>query len=309
MSGISIKAVVIGVAIDIGGGLLAVIVFAGLYAAMLLGQGVSQADLQHHMLLDKSFFVANVILGDGFLAAGAFVAARLARVREVEHAALVAALGIAITFGLALALAEDRSLYPSWYRPVAYGAALPVALVAGYVARRFAKSARLDLVPCTPQQLLTLMEQPDRFEQVAGLPVAEGLHGFYVSDAVSPQWIAALRKASEPDPWRHGFFVVHRAGRRRLVIGSAGFKGPPDADGIVEIAYGIVPAYAGRGYATEAAAALVTYAFDHGARQLRAHTLPLPNASTHVLLKCGFQNVGSVVDPDDGPVWRWERGR
>jgi len=170
------------------------------------------------------------------------------------------------------------------------------------------ETARLSLLPCTPEQLLALIEQPERVEQLVGLPVAAELHGFYASDDVSPQWVATLRKDAKAgaDPWRHGFFVVHR--ERRSVIGAAGFKGAPDADGCVEIAYGIVPSHEGQGYATEAAAALVRYAFEHGARQVRAHTLPQPNASTHVLLKNGFRNVGSVVDPEDGPVWRWERG-
>jgi len=139
MPGISIKAVVIGVLIDIGGGVLAELVFASLYAATLLSQGVSQTDLQHRMLMDDSFYVANMILGDGFLAAGAFVAARIARVREVEHAGLVGVVGVAIVWGISLAIGVDRTVYPSWYTPVAYGAALPVALLAGYVAQRFAK--------------------------------------------------------------------------------------------------------------------------------------------------------------------------
>jgi len=170
------------------------------------------------------------------------------------------------------------------------------------------ETERLTLVPCTPQQLLALIEHPETLERLVGFPGGDELHGFYNSDAVSPQWLAALRKdsAGEPDPWRHGFFVVHR--ERRSVIGAAGFKGAPDGDGFVEIAYGIVPSHEGKGYATEAAAALVRYAFDHGARNIRAHTLPEPNASTHVLLKNGFRNVGSVVDPEDGTVWRWERG-
>ena len=168
-------------------------------------------------------------------------------------------------------------------------------------------TTRLTLRPCTPEQLLALIEQPDRFEDLVGLPAAEGLHAFYASDDVSPKWVAALRSASGPDAWRHGFFVVHR--ERRCVIGSAGFKGAPDDDGVVEIAYGVVPSYEGQGYATEAAAALVTYAFDQGARVLRAHTLPVANASGRVLLKNGFHHVGPVVDPEDGPVWRWERGR
>ncbi|HEV2068935.1 MAG TPA: hypothetical protein VGR26_03985 [Acidimicrobiales bacterium] len=28
--------------------------------------------------------------------------------------------------------------------------------------------------------------------------------------------------------------------------------------------------------------------------------------STSVLVRCGFANVAEVLDPDDGPVWRWE---
>jgi ribosomal-protein-alanine N-acetyltransferase len=51
----------------------------------------------------------------------------------------------------------------------------------------------------------------------------------------------------------------------------------------------------------------VDFALASGQVQLvRAHTLPEVNASTRVLLKCGFRHVGTVVDPDDGPVWRWE---
>lgn len=93
-----------------------------------------------------------------------------------------------------------------------------------------------------------------------------------------------------------------------LVIGNAGFTGPPDAAGKVEIAYGIVPDYEGRGYATEAAAALVTFArADDRVRGVRAQTLPARNASTRVLEKCGFHLAGEVNHPTDGLIWRWEQ--
>lgn len=88
---------------------------------------------------------------------------------------------------------------------------------------------RLTLLPCSPEHLLMLIDQPERFEQVLGMPAADGLRGFFVSDDVSPDWLAALRNSSGPDPWRHGFFVVHRDSGS--VIGSAGFKGPPDSTG------------------------------------------------------------------------------
>lgn len=171
------------------------------------------------------------------------------------------------------------------------------------------ETARLRLVPCMPDHLLALLEHPEDFERLVGLPLADGLRGFYVSGEVSPDWLGALRAAAgEPaDPWRHGFFIVETSAG--IVIGSAGFKGPPDAAGMVEIAYGVVPAREGQGFATEAAGALMRFAAaDRRVRLLRAHTLPQANASTHVLRKCGFVHVGEVVDPDDGLVWRWERG-
>jgi RimJ/RimL family protein N-acetyltransferase len=159
----------------------------------------------------------------------------------------------------------------------------------------------------TPDQLLALIEQPERYEQLAGFPAAAGLREFFVSGDVSPDWIARLRILERSDPWRIGFAVVHR--ESRCVIGSAGFKGPPDSEGMVEVAYGIVPSFEGKGYATQAAKALVAYAIESGlVKIIRAHTLPTPNASTKVLKKCGFTFTGDVVDPEDGPVWRWERG-
>lgn len=120
----------------------------------------------------------------------------------------------------------------------------------------------LTLLPCAPEHLLALIDEPERFGRLVGLPAAEGLRRFFVSDDVSPDWLDALRSSFTPDPWRHGFFVVHR--ESRSVIGSAGFKGPPDSTGVVEIAYGIVPRFEGQGYATEAAAALVRFAFASG---------------------------------------------
>jgi hypothetical protein len=35
--------------------------------------------------------------------------------------------------------------------------------------------------------------------------------------------------------------------------------------------------------------------------------MPEINASARVLEKSGFQKTGEIIDPEDGPVWRWER--
>src|SRR5262249_29987393 len=125
---------------------------------------------------------------------------------------------------------------------------------------------------------------------------------------VSTDWLARVRALTGPDPWTLGFAVVHRGSH--TAVGSCGYKGPPDPDGIVEISYGTDPDYRGKGYATEAARALVTYAFDDArVRVVRAHTIEKANASTRVLIKSGFRYIGEVIDPEDGLVWRWEKHR
>jgi RimJ/RimL family protein N-acetyltransferase len=121
---------------------------------------------------------------------------------------------------------------------------------------------------------------------------------------VSAEWLALLAASADIDPWVHGFSV--RRSDSGAVIGSAGFTGPPDANGEVEIAYAIDEEHQGKGYATEAADALVRFAYGHAAvRLVRAHTLREHNASTRVLTKCGFVKAGDIMDPNDGPIWRW----
>ncbi|HEX4641452.1 MAG TPA: GNAT family N-acetyltransferase [Chthoniobacterales bacterium] len=167
-------------------------------------------------------------------------------------------------------------------------------------------TARLRLAPHAPRDLRALIQGQECYELSSGLKPADGLRDFIVSPDVSPDWLAELGNASEPDPWRYGFALIPLDSA--TVIGNAGFTGPPDANGIAEIAYGVVPAFQGCGYATEAAQALAAYAgADSRVRTLWAHTLPERNASCRVLEKCGFQRVSEINHPTDGLIWRWER--
>lgn len=171
---------------------------------------------------------------------------------------------------------------------------------------------RVELRPFAPDHLLALVEAPavdapHRFAERFGHPLADGLVEMFTSGEVSPAWLARLRAATDANPWEHGFAVLHREHAR--VIGSAGFKGAPDADGVVEIAYGIAPAYQEQGFATEAARALLDFAFaDERVGRVRAHTRPQDGPSPGVLRKCGFALLATVEDPEDGTVWRWECG-
>jgi len=82
-----------------------------------------------------------------------------------------------------------------------------------------------------------------------------------------------------------------------LVIGTAGFFGPPDAVGEVVIGYGLVEGEWGRGYGTRVVARLVEIARAHGGvSAIIADTGPENIASQRVLEKNGFERVEVIVD-------------
>jgi ribosomal-protein-alanine N-acetyltransferase len=80
--------------------------------------------------------------------------------------------------------------------------------------------------------------------------------------------------------------------------GMIGFKGAPDPAGLVEIGYGIDPAYQNKGYTTEAVLALAGWAFkDSRCKRIVApDTLRSNPASNRVLQKCGFSIYHETED-------------
>jgi RimJ/RimL family protein N-acetyltransferase len=160
-------------------------------------------------------------------------------------------------------------------------------------------SDRLDVVPATAEDLHLLRDCPARFEATRGLRVEPGWSPFdgaldggldMLAHGVPPQWATHL--------------FVHRPDA--AVIGIGGFTGPP-VEGTAEIGYAMAPAYRRRGLATEAATRLLAAAARGGATTVRAHTLAQDSASTRVLVRLGFRRTAEIHDPEDGPLWRWER--
>lgn len=82
----------------------------------------------------------------------------------------------------------------------------------------------------------------------------------------------------------------------RAIIGSVGFYGRPGAvggAGSVEMGYSVLDEVQRRGYASEAVAAMVEWAFSHGeVNRLTAHTFERHEPSLGVLRKCGFSYAG-----------------
>ena len=150
------------------------------------------------------------------------------------------------------------------------------------------------------------------FRRLADDPAGYAIaHGFGIGENAALVQLVATNSAAfqerngiEP-PWG-GYLALDPA--TGVVLGTCGFKGPPGQDGAVEIAYFTFPGREGQGIGTAMALALSRLASrEPGVRLLRAHTLPERNASGRILTRVGYRHTAEVVDPEDGPVWRWER--
>ncbi|MFJ7156234.1 GNAT family N-acetyltransferase [Streptomyces sp. NPDC101118] len=91
------------------------------------------------------------------------------------------------------------------------------------------------------------------------------------------------------------------------VVGDAGFHGPPDADGVVEVGYSVVPRHRRQGYARAMLRALlVRAAAEPGVRTVRA-TIGSDNAASLATIGgFGFTRVGERGNEQDGIAYVFE---
>jgi len=98
--------------------------------------------------------------------------------------------------------------------------------------------------------------------------------------------------------WVTGVVVDEQTGR---VVGRAGFHGPPDDAGMVEVGYSIDPAERRRGYARAALRWMLARATaEPGVRVVRASVSPDNAVSRGLVLAHGFVEVGDQWDDEDG---------
>lgn len=109
-----------------------------------------------------------------------------------------------------------------------------------------------------------------------------------------------------------GLWLLHEAGREAgEPVGFAGFRIFEEMDPEPQLLYALVEAATGRGYATEAARALVRLASDPAGADMAEipAAVDAPNtASSRVLEKLGFERTGQVPGAF-GPtfLYRWRR--
>jgi RimJ/RimL family protein N-acetyltransferase len=105
------------------------------------------------------------------------------------------------------------------------------------------------------------------------------------ADPASADWIARAAVA-EPEG---------------VVVGHGGFHGPPDEDGVVEVAYSVDPAHRRKGYAKAMLRALLERAdADPAVTAVRASIRPDNVASLATIAGFGFTKIGEQWDAEDG---------
>jgi RimJ/RimL family protein N-acetyltransferase len=122
---------------------------------------------------------------------------------------------------------------------------------------------------------------------------------------VNPGWRGTWRMRSEQvdrDPasaaWVTGVIWDEH---EQLAVGRAGYHGPPDDAGMVEIGYSVDPGYRRRGYARAALEALLQRAaLEPEVRVVRVSISPDNTASYALASQYGFAKTGEQWDEEDG---------
>lgn len=119
------------------------------------------------------------------------------------------------------------------------------------------------------------------------------------------RWIFGYRAdqlARDPSaaPWLTRAAVSEPDG---AVVGDAGFHGPPDEAGMVEVGFTVVPGYRRQGYARAMLTALLARAAaEPGVRTVRARIRSDNDASLATIAGFGFTRVGEQGNERDGLV-------
>ena len=137
--------------------------------------------------------------------------------------------------------------------------------------------------------------------QASGLPLGPCFAG--------PDWRSSWERRAHQivdDPasagWITGVLMADDGVDMEKAVGRAGFHGPPDARGMVEVAYAICPEHRRQGFARAALAAMLERAAsDPAVLVVRATMTPANLASRAVVAPFGFVEVGMQVDDEDGP--------
>jgi ribosomal-protein-alanine N-acetyltransferase len=154
------------------------------------------------------------------------------------------------------------------------------------------------IVHLSPEALTALASADlDAATALTGLPLTP----YTVSDERIGVWRRRAHQVvdvPEDLPWVTGVLVDDETG---AVVGGAGFHAAPDAEGMVEVGYGVDPAFRRRGYARAALLLMIERArSDPSVHVFRVTVSPDNTASLGLVAQLPFVEVGEQWDDEDG---------
>ena len=153
------------------------------------------------------------------------------------------------------------------------------------------KTERLMLLAPTQKELAAAARDPAALPQRLRMEIQSGNDREFYKNKKTIYRAKSLLMETVGGDWP--FCTAWQIARDGFLVGEAGFKGPPDESGELEIGYGLRKNQRGMGYMTEAVTALCRYAFaDNRVSSVVAVTKWSNRASHRVLLRCGFRRDG-----------------
>jgi RimJ/RimL family protein N-acetyltransferase len=164
-----------------------------------------------------------------------------------------------------------------------------------------------DLQPLETERLILRRSEAGDAERISAYrsdPEVNRWQGWERTDPVGiAEEIEAMhqRAPGESGGWVQ-LSVLEREGG--ALVGDVGFSRADGEPGVIKVGYTMSPAYQGLGYATEAVAAIVAYAFDTlGADLVRAYASAENVPSIRVAEKVGMRLIERFEHESDGETW------
>ncbi len=179
---------------------------------------------------------------------------------------------------------------------------------------------RLILIAATPailsSELAFLQDETKRHAFMQVLDADIGAWPPLYNDASTCSYaLNKLTRYPNFQGWWSWYVLLKHTQELPKLVCSAGFHGPPSAEGSVEIGYSVLEAYQRQGIASESVTALTEWAFNHAEMHAQVNTvtittldLPTFMPSRKVALKCGFSFTGTRPD-EEGTLLVYEINR
>ena len=132
MKKLNFYAITAGAAADMFGTLMVSIFIGAIASGILLARGVPEDEIGVQLAGNPQVLLWGVVLGLLASVLGGVVAARIARYRELMHAACAGGVGLVLS---TVSAVLSPVVLPTWYVITGYGLVVPAAALGGWFAR------------------------------------------------------------------------------------------------------------------------------------------------------------------------------